>query len=73
MKSYKMSYIICADIESLIRIDGCANNSEKSSTTKIGEHVPCGYSISIIWRFDPIENKHALYRRKDCMTSFVFV
>ena len=41
MKSNKMSYIIYADIESLIRkIDGCANNSEKSSTTKIGEHIP---------------------------------
>ena len=41
MKSDKMSYIIYADLESLIKkIDGCANNPEKSSTTKIGEHVP---------------------------------
>ena len=32
MKSDKMPYIIYADIESLIRkIDGCANNPEKSS------------------------------------------
>ena len=44
MKSDKMPYIIYADIESLIRkIDGCANNPENSSTTKIGEHIPCGY------------------------------
>ena len=36
-KSNKMPYIIYADIESLIKkIDGCANNPEKSSTTKIG-------------------------------------
>ena len=42
MKSDKMSYISYADHESLIKkIDGCANNPEKSSTTKIGEHVPC--------------------------------
>ena len=42
MKSDKIPYIIYADIESLIRkIDGCANNPEKSSTTKIGEHIPC--------------------------------
>ena len=35
MKSDKIAYIIYADIESLIRkIDGCANNPEKSSTTK---------------------------------------
>ena len=47
MRSDKMTYIIYADIESLIRkIDGCANNQEKSSTTKIGGHIPCGYSMS---------------------------
>ena len=47
MKSDKMPYIIYADIESLIRkIDGCGNNPEKSSTMKIGETIPCGYSTS---------------------------
>ena len=36
-----MPYIIYADIESLIKkTDGCANNPEKSSTTKITEHIP---------------------------------
>ena len=40
-----MPYIIYADIEFLIsKIDGCANNPEKSSTVKIGKHIPCGYS-----------------------------
>ena len=40
MNSDKMQYIIYADIESLIRkIDGCANYPEKSSTTKIGQHI----------------------------------
>ena len=35
MKSDKMLYIIYADIESFIKkIDGCANNPEKFSTTK---------------------------------------
>ena len=44
-----MPYIIYADSESLTKkIDGCANNPENSSTTKIGEHIPCGYSMSII-------------------------
>ena len=42
MKSDKMSYIIYAALESLIkRIDACANNPEKSSTTKVSEHIPC--------------------------------
>ena len=36
MKSDKMPYIIYSDLESLIeKIDGCANNPEKSSTIKI--------------------------------------
>ena len=60
MKSDKMPYIIYADIESLIKkIDGCENNPENSSTAKIGEHISCGYSMSTIWTFDNIENKHA--------------
>ena len=43
MKSDKIPYIIYADIDSLIKkINGCANNPEKSSTTKIGEYIPCG-------------------------------
>ena len=46
LKSDKMPYIINADLESMIkRIDECKNNPEKSSVTKIGEHIPCGYSI----------------------------
>ena len=26
--------------------------------------------MSTIWGFDHIENKHALYRRRDCMKKF---
>ena len=71
MKSDKMPYIIYAEIESLIKtIDGCANNPENSSATKIGKHIPCGYSMSTIWVFDHTENKHSLYRGKDCMKKF---
>ena len=71
MKSDKMAYIIYADIESLTKnIDGCANNSENSSTTKIGEHVPCGYSVSTIRAFYNIKNKHTLYHGEDYMKRF---
>ena len=62
MKSEKMSYIIYADLECLIeKIDGCKNNPEYSSTTKIGKHIHCGYSLSTIWGFYHIKNKHSLY------------
>ena len=66
-----MPYIIYPDIESLIRkIDGCENNLENTSTTKIGEHIPCGYLISTFWGFNHIEDKQTLYRGKDCMKRF---
>ena len=56
--------IIYADLEYLIkRIDGwiilkIKKNSEKSFTTKVDENIPCGYSVSTMWIFDVIENKH---------------
>ena len=40
---------------------------EKSSTAKIDEHVTCGFSISTVWEFDTIKNKHSLYCGEDCM------
>ena len=71
MKLHKMPYIIYTDLESLIKeIDRCENNPENSSTTKIGEHISCGYSMSTAWLFDHIENKHTLYRGKDCLKKF---
>ena len=49
MKSDKVLYIIHPDIESLIKnIDNCKNNTEKSSLTKTGKHIPCGLSMSTI-------------------------
>ena len=44
------------------KLDGCANNPENSSTTKIRKHIACGYSMSTISEFDDMENKHTLYR-----------
>ena len=52
MTSDKTPCIIYADLESLIeKIDNCKNNPEKSSTTKIGKHILCAYSISTISTF----------------------
>ena len=70
-KSEKMPYAIYADIKCLVKkIDSCDNNPKISSTTKIGEHIQCGYLLSSIRGFDHIEKKHSLYRRKDCMKEF---
>ena len=71
IKSDKLPYITYADMEPLIKIiDGCANNLENSLTTKIGELISCRYSMSPIWAFHHIENKHTSYSGKDCMKMF---
>ena len=67
-KSDTASFIIHADLECLIeKTDGRKNNPEKSSTTKVAEHVPSGFSMSTISLFKSIENMHDVYRGKDCM------
>ena len=39
-----MRYVLYAHLEYLTEmIDECENSPEKSSTTKPGEHIPCGY------------------------------
>ena len=68
IKSDKAPFIIYADIEFIIeKIDECKNNPENSSTTKVSEHIPSGFSMSTISSFRNIENKHDAYRGKDCM------
>ena len=37
---------------------------------KVGEHIPSVFSMSIILSFTSIENKHDVYRGKDCMKKF---
>ena len=45
----KIPFVIYADLQFLIeKFNGCKNNSEKSSTTKVSEHISSGLSISTI-------------------------
>ena len=70
-KSDKAPFAIYADLECLIeKIDGCKNNPENSSTTKVSEHSPSGFSMSTISSFRSKENKHDLYIGTDCMKKF---
>ena len=39
-------YFVYADLESLIkRVGGCKESSEKSSTAKVGEQIPCRFQV----------------------------
>ena len=67
-----MTYIIYNDLECVIKkIDGYENNPQKSSTRKIGQHIPCGYSMSTIWRFDHIEDKTYFIPQKRLYEKFL--
>ena len=55
-KSDKAPFIIYADLECLIeKIDGCKNNPDNSFTTKVGQHIPSGFSMSTISSFKNVE------------------
>ena len=57
-KSDEIPFIIYADLEYIIeKTDGCKNNPENSSTRKVREHIPSGFSMSTISLFRSIENK----------------
>ena len=70
-KSDKEPFIIYADLECLIeKIDEYKNNPENSSTTNVSGNIPSGFPKSKISSFKSIENKHDVYRGKDCMKKF---
>ena len=70
-KSDKAPFIIYVDLECIIeKIDGCKNNPENSSKIKVSEHIPSGFLMSTISSFRSLENKHDVYRGKDCMKRF---
>ena len=70
-KSDKPPFIIYAQLEFIIeKIDGCKNNPENSSTTKVSQHISSGFSVSTVLSFRSIENKHDVYRGKVCMKEF---
>ena len=47
-KSDKEPFIIYAYLGLIEKTDGCKNNSENSSATKVGEHIPSCFSMSKI-------------------------
>ena len=69
--SDKAPSFIYADLECIIEnIDGCKNNPENPSTTKVSKHIPSSCSMSTISLLRSIQNKHYVYRGKDYMKIF---
>ena len=60
--SDKAAFVIYEDLYCMIeKIDGYKNNPENSSTTKVREHTPSGFSMSTISSFRRIEDKRNIY------------
>ena len=60
-KSDKDPFIIYADFECIIEnTDGCKNNTENSSTTKVSKYISSGFSMSTVSSFTSIENMHSV-------------
>ena len=52
-KSHKVPFIINVDLEYTIeKTNGCKNNPENSSATKVSKHILSGFSRSTISSFD---------------------
>ena len=67
----KAPFVVYADLECIIeKIDGCKNNNENSSTTKVSEHIPSGFSMFTVSLFRSRENRYDVYRVKDCIIKF---
>ena len=70
-KALKLPFIIYTDLECILKkIDTCQNNLDLSSTTKINQHTPSGYSIYTSCTFDKWYNNLSHYRGEDCMRRF---
>ena len=66
-KALKLPYTFYADFECLpIKQQSCQNNPEESYTERKAIHKPCGYSSDLVSSFDSKQDKHSVYRRKDC-------
>ena len=66
-KSIRANDIIYVDLECLlVKYDTCSNSFIKSHTTNIAQHVPSGYSITVV-RHHSLSSKTTYYCGTDCI------
>ena len=70
-KSLKVSFIIYADLEYLVKKEqSCQNNPKNSYRQWKTNHKPSGYSSSLNCSFNETKSRRKFYRRKDCIEKF---
>ena len=50
--------------------DECKLSLKNSSGAKVSKHISSSFPLSTICSFRSIENKHDVYRGKDCIEKF---
>ena len=67
--SDKALFINYANLGCIIqKIDGCKNSPENSSTTKVNEHIPSGFSMSAISLFRSKDTNHNILIEYKCLS-----
>ena len=67
-KSLKITHVIYVDIECLLKKhDTCSNNLNISWSKNISTHIPIGYSINVVNKYD--DNYHIYYTGIDCINK----
>ena len=68
-KYVSVPFILYVYMECLLKnISTCRNDPNKSSTIKINEHTPSGYSLLTYCSFENTKNRLNYYSGHDCMT-----
>ena len=71
-KSLKVPFLICADLECLLKkMRCCKNYPENSYTEKKVKRKPSRYAWCSICPFDDTKSRCYFYRGKDCVEKFV--
>ena len=71
-KQLSSPFVIYADFECLLpKVQSCNPNPEKSSTTPVEKHVPCGYCYKIVSSNPQYSKPAVLYRGKDPVVHFL--
>ena len=69
-KSLKAPFVICLDLEYLLKkVQSTQNNPEKSYTEEKAMHEPSGWTVFKKCSFNKKENKFIYYRGKDCIEN----
>ena len=67
-KYTRVPFILYVDMECLLEnVSTCPSDPNKSSTIKVRDHTPSGYSSLTYCSFDNTKNKFSYHRGKDCM------